>query len=119
MKRLRVIQGVLTASVMGLLACGGAMVAPDAGSGGAAGMTAAGGRAMGAGGGAGAGSGGISAAGGSAGMAASGGAGGQLMAMYPSWQLTDIQPASPRANETYGLAAFQGQPVVVYLIEGF
>lgn len=42
-----------------------------------------------------------------------------VAAMYPSWQLVDLQPRSPRFNQSYGLSEFQGQPLVVYLIEGF
>jgi hypothetical protein len=41
------------------------------------------------------------------------------LAMYPSWQLIDIQPLSSRFNTAYGLNAFLGRPLVVLLLEGF
>ncbi|MDP2274589.1 MAG: hypothetical protein Q8N23_18735 [Archangium sp.] len=41
------------------------------------------------------------------------------MAMYPTWQLEDVQPQSPRFSQTYGLSAFAGRPLVVVLLEGF
>ena len=70
--------------------------------------------------------GGMASAGGAPGGAMGGGsvmngAGGGMVlaAMYPSWTLQDLQPASPRANETYGLSAFQGRALVVVMIEGF
>lgn len=34
---------------------------------------------------------------------------------YPGWTLKDVQPASPRYNQVYGLSAFLGHPVVVTL----
>jgi hypothetical protein len=37
----------------------------------------------------------------------------------PTWQLEDIQPASPRAGQTYGLDTFSGKVVVVTLVEGY
>jgi hypothetical protein len=37
----------------------------------------------------------------------------------PTWMLEDIQPASPRAGQTYGLDAFAGQTIVVTLAQGF
>lgn len=37
----------------------------------------------------------------------------------PAWALEDIQPASPRAGQTYGLETFSGQIVVVTLLAGF
>lgn len=113
MKSTRLVHGVLVACVAVLVACGAAVNdggavdaglgqrtgggAPDATAGGAAGQ-------------------GGGAAGGSVGNAAGGMA---LAAMYPTWTLTDLQPLSPRANETYGLSAFAGRPLVVVLIEGF
>lgn len=59
----------------------------------------------------------VAMAGGTA-AAAGGSVGGQAH-MYPAWRLTDVQPRSPRANESYGLDAFLGRPVVAVLIEGF
>lgn len=47
-----------------------------------------------------------------------GGVGGPV-AMYPGWQLEDVQPQSARFGQTYGLSAFSGRPVVVVLLEGF
>ena len=38
---------------------------------------------------------------------------------FPAWALEDIQPASPRAGQTYGLETFSGQIVVVTLLAGF
>lgn len=46
-------------------------------------------------------------------------AGSTALAMYPAWQLTDIQPVSPRFNEVYGLSAFAGRPLVVILLQGY
>lgn len=43
---------------------------------------------------------------------------GPVMA-YPGWQLEDVQPQSARFNETYGLAAFAGRPLVVVVLEGY
>ncbi len=37
----------------------------------------------------------------------------------PSWILEDIQPASPRVGQTYGLQTFSDKIVVVTLLEGF
>jgi hypothetical protein len=37
----------------------------------------------------------------------------------PTWMLEDIQPASPRVGQTYGLATFNGKIIVVSLLEGF
>ncbi len=37
----------------------------------------------------------------------------------PSWMLEDIQPASPRIGQTYGLDTFGNKTVVVVLLEGF
>ena len=37
----------------------------------------------------------------------------------PTWRLEDIQPASPRVGQTYGLDTFSGKVVVVTLVEGF
>jgi hypothetical protein len=37
----------------------------------------------------------------------------------PPWMLEDIQPASPRVGQTYGLDAFTDQIIVVSLLEGF
>jgi len=37
----------------------------------------------------------------------------------PAWKLKDVQPASPRAGQTYGLDTFSGKIVVVTLVEGF
>ncbi|MDB4962392.1 MAG: hypothetical protein JWP01_2391 [Myxococcales bacterium] len=39
--------------------------------------------------------------------------------MLPLWMLEDIQPASPRVGQTYGLDAFTGKIIVVSLLEGF
>ena len=38
---------------------------------------------------------------------------------WPTWTLEDIQPASPRAGQTYGVDSFAGKVVVVSLLEGF
>jgi hypothetical protein len=38
---------------------------------------------------------------------------------WPTWTLEDIQPASPRVGQTYGLDTFSGKVVVVSLLEGF
>lgn len=38
---------------------------------------------------------------------------------YPAWERTDIQPNSPRAQQTYGLEAFRGRTLVVVLLEGY
>jgi hypothetical protein len=40
-------------------------------------------------------------------------------AVRPTWMLEDVQPASPRAGQTYGLDTFGGQIVVVTLLQGF
>lgn len=37
----------------------------------------------------------------------------------PEWQLEDVQPASERFGERYGLQAFYGTTFVVVLLEGF
>ena len=37
----------------------------------------------------------------------------------PAWALEDIQPASPRSGQIYGLDTFSGQIVVVTLLSGF
>lgn len=60
-------------------------------------------------------------AGGAAGGTVTGAAGGAAGAqfVYPSWQREDIQAASPRRGEVYGLEAFRGRTVVVVLLEGF
>ncbi len=63
--------------------------------------------------------GGSAGSGGGQAMTDGGAGGGTGVAMYPTWQLQDIQPASPRFNQTYGLAAFAGRPVVAMLLEGF
>lgn len=64
-----------------------------------------------------------SAAGGAAGGTVSGGgsAGGAsgTQFVYPSWEREDIQAASSRRGEVYGLEAFRGRTVVVVLLEGF
>lgn len=39
--------------------------------------------------------------------------------MLPTWRLEDIQPASPRVGQTYGLDTFSAKIVVVVLTEGF
>jgi hypothetical protein len=39
--------------------------------------------------------------------------------MLPLWMLEDVQPASPRVGQTYGLDAFTGKIIVVSLLEGF
>ncbi len=41
------------------------------------------------------------------------------MVPLPTWKLEDIQPASPRVGQTYGLDTFSGKIVVVTLVEGF
>ncbi len=38
---------------------------------------------------------------------------------YPVWERADIQPNSPRAQQTYGLEAFRGHTLVVMLFEGY
>jgi hypothetical protein len=104
-----------------LLACGAASTTSQGAGGGTAGSGGGvgGGVAM-TGGGAG---GGVAMTGGGAGggvaMTGGGAGGGAGVAMYPSWQLQDIQPVSPRFNQTYGLSAFAGRPVVAMLLEGF
>jgi hypothetical protein len=40
-------------------------------------------------------------------------------AVRPAWMLEDVQPASPRAGQTYGLDTFGGQIVVITLLQGF
>lgn len=106
MKRWSRTQLLVAAAATALVACGA--MTPDVRQGGGdAGLT-----------------GGGAAAGGSAaagGMASGGGLvdAGALASMYPTWELTDLQPASPRANQRYGLSVFRGQPLVVVLIEGF
>jgi hypothetical protein len=37
----------------------------------------------------------------------------------PTWRLEDVNPASPRVGQTYGLDTFSGQVVVVTLLQGF
>ena len=37
----------------------------------------------------------------------------------PGWMLEDIQPASPRVGQTYGLDVFTEKIIVVSLLEGF
>lgn len=39
--------------------------------------------------------------------------------MLPRWSLEDIQPASPRVGQTYGLDVFTNKIIVVSLLEGF
>jgi hypothetical protein len=39
--------------------------------------------------------------------------------MLPTWRLEDIQPASPRVGQAYGLDTFSAKIVVVTLSEGF
>ena len=39
--------------------------------------------------------------------------------MLPGWSLEDVQPASARAGQTYGLDTFTGKIIVVSLLEGF
>jgi hypothetical protein len=99
------LHAVLLLTGSALVACGVAAPRDGGGSGGAAAATG-GGSAEG---------GGVVAGGGAA--ATGGGSG--AVAMYPSWQLTDIQPTSPRFNQSYGLDAFAGRPVVAVLLEGF
>ncbi len=65
-----------------------------------------------------AGGGGGAPAGGSGGGAPAGGGAGAQFA-YPLWQREDIQAASPRHSQVYGLEAFRGRTVVVVLLEGF
>ena len=62
--------------------------------------------------------GGGAAAGGAADAGAAGGTSGTQFA-YPLWQREDIQAASPRHTQVYGLEAFRGRTVVVVLLEGF
>ena len=47
------------------------------------------------------------------------GGGGDPITSLPSWQLEDVNPASPRVGETYGVDAFGGKIVVVTLLLGF
>ncbi len=66
--------------------------------------------------------GGSSAGGGAAGGTVNGGSAGGASGsqfVYPSWEREDIQAASPRRGEVYGLEAFRGRTVVVVLLEGF
>ncbi len=42
-----------------------------------------------------------------------------LGVMLPTWKLEDVQPASPRTGQTYGLDTFTGRIIVVSLLEGF
>lgn len=37
----------------------------------------------------------------------------------PRWSLEDVQPASARVGQTYGLDTFTGKIIVVSLLEGF
>ncbi len=37
----------------------------------------------------------------------------------PSWTREDIQPASPRFGEVYGLSEFDGEILVAVLVQGF
>jgi hypothetical protein len=39
--------------------------------------------------------------------------------LLPGWKLMDIQPASPRNGQTYGLDVYTDHVVVVTLLEGF
>lgn len=39
--------------------------------------------------------------------------------MLPRWSLEDVQPASARVGQTYGLDTFTGKIIVVSLLEGF
>ena len=39
--------------------------------------------------------------------------------MLPTWRLEDVQPASPRVGEVYGVDTFAGKIIVVSLLEGF
>jgi hypothetical protein len=41
------------------------------------------------------------------------------VSMLPTWALEDLQPASPRVGQTYGLDVFTGRIIVVSLLEGF
>lgn len=41
------------------------------------------------------------------------------VSMLPRWSLEDIQPASPRVGQTYGLDGFTNKIIVVSLLEGF
>ncbi len=41
------------------------------------------------------------------------------VSMLPRWSLEDVQPASPRVGQTYGLDTFTGKIIVVSLLEGF
>jgi hypothetical protein len=123
MKQWPMFQGLVAALVTVLVACGGAMMEPSGSAGGTAqgGGMAAGGMPGGGTAGGLAQAGGAAAGGSTAGGAAAGGAAGgmTMAAMYPAWQLTDLQPQSPRFNQSYGLSAFQGRALVVVMIEGF
>lgn len=117
MKHWWLAHGVVAALVTVLLACGGdVMRTPDPGALGGGAPNATGGGTAGSVTGGGAVSGGGTVGGGSVGSM---GGGTVVAAMYPAWQLTDLQPASPRPGQSYGLSAFQGRPLVVVLIEGF
>lgn len=95
-------------TLLGALAACASLEAPQPDAGGAGGGQA---NAGGAGGGS---------AGGMASAAGAGGSGGGAAAtMYPTWQLEDIQPQSPRFMQTYGLGVFLGRPLVAILWEGF
>ncbi|MBP8806246.1 MAG: hypothetical protein KBG48_11160 [Kofleriaceae bacterium] len=37
----------------------------------------------------------------------------------PTWRLEDVQPASPRVGQTYGVDTFTNRVIVVSLLEGF
>ncbi len=41
------------------------------------------------------------------------------VSMLPRWSLEDVQPASPRVGQTYGLDVFTSTIIVVSLLEGF
>lgn len=106
-------------ALAGLVACGGM---EGTGTGGGGGGGTGGGVAAGGGTGGGVATGGGTGGGSAADAGQGGGTGGggmMVMAQYPSWMLQDVQPMSPRFNETYGLASFSGRPVVVVLLEGF
>ena len=45
--------------------------------------------------------------------------GGITNSNLPNWSLEDIQPQSPRFDQTYGLETFNGEVLVAMLLQGF
>ncbi len=43
----------------------------------------------------------------------------QAAVQIPTWTLEDIQPASPKSGQVYGLSEFTGRILVVVLVDGF